>query len=56
MMSRASSTDNSERKARLPPAAKRGKAVEHWGLRDGMGLMRQLGVPSGRRPEPVAAG
>ena len=33
---------------------KNGKAVEHWGVRDDMALMRQLGVlPS--RPAPVAA-
>ena len=31
-----------------------GKVVEHWGLRDDMGLMQQLGVLP-RRPEPVAA-
>jgi predicted ester cyclase len=31
-----------------------GKVVEHWGVRDDMGLMRQLGVLPGR-PEPVAA-
>jgi SnoaL-like polyketide cyclase len=31
-----------------------GKAVEHWGVRDDMGLMRQSGVLPGR-PEPVAA-
>jgi predicted ester cyclase len=28
-----------------------GKAVEHWGVREDMALMRQLGVPAG----PVAA-
>ena len=33
---------------------KNGKAVEHWGVRDDMALMRQLGeLPS--RPAPVAA-
>jgi predicted ester cyclase len=31
-----------------------GKAVEHWGVRDDMALMQQLGVLPGR-PEPVAA-
>ena|SRR5215216_1839731 len=31
-----------------------GKVVEHWGVRDDMGLMRQLGMLPGR-PEPVAA-
>ena len=31
-----------------------GKVVEHWGVRDDMGLMRQLGVLPGR-PQPVAA-
>ena len=31
-----------------------GKAVDHWGLRDDMSLMRQLGVLPGR-PAPVAA-
>jgi predicted ester cyclase len=31
-----------------------GKAVEHWGVRDDMALMRQLGVVPGR-PAPVAA-
>ncbi|HET9779253.1 MAG TPA: ester cyclase [Propionibacteriaceae bacterium] len=31
-----------------------GKAVERWGVRDDMALMRQLGVLAGR-PEPVAA-
>jgi predicted ester cyclase len=31
-----------------------GKVVEHWGVRDDLGLMRQLGVLPGR-PEPVAA-
>ena len=31
-----------------------GKVVEHWGVRDDFGLMRQLGVLPGR-PEPVAA-
>ena len=31
-----------------------GKVVEHWGVRDDMGLMRQLGVLPGR-PEPAAA-
>ncbi len=31
-----------------------GKAVEHWGLRDDMALMQQLGVLPGR-PAPVAA-
>jgi hypothetical protein len=30
------------------------KAVEHWGIRDDMALMRQLGVLPGR-PAPVAA-
>jgi predicted ester cyclase len=33
---------------------KDGKAVEHWGVRDDMALMQQLGVLPGR-PEPVAA-
>jgi predicted ester cyclase len=33
---------------------KNGKAVEHWGVRDDMALMRQLGVLPGR-PAPVAA-
>ena len=31
-----------------------GKAVEHWGVRDDMALMQQLGVLPGR-PAPVAA-
>jgi predicted ester cyclase len=31
-----------------------GKVVEHWGVRDDLGLMRQLGVLP-ERPEPVAA-
>jgi predicted ester cyclase len=31
-----------------------GKAAEHWGVRDDMALMRQLGVLPGR-PAPVAA-
>ena len=31
-----------------------GKVVEHWGVRDDMALMRQLGVLPGR-PAPVAA-
>ena len=31
-----------------------GKAVEHWGVRDDMALMQQLGVLP-RRPAPVAA-
>ena len=31
-----------------------GKAVEHWGVRDDMALMQQLGALPGR-PEPVAA-
>lgn len=31
-----------------------GKAVEHWGVRDDMALMQQLGVVPGR-PAPVAA-
>jgi predicted ester cyclase len=31
-----------------------GKVVEHWGVRDDLGLMRQLGVLPGR-PEPVTA-
>ena len=31
-----------------------GKVVEHWGVRDDMGLMQQLGVLPGR-PQPVAA-
>jgi predicted ester cyclase len=33
---------------------KDGKAAEHWGVRDDMALMRQLGVLPGR-PAPVAA-
>jgi predicted ester cyclase len=33
---------------------KDGKAAEHWGVRDDMALMRQLGVLP-RRPAPVAA-
>ena len=32
---------------------KDGKAVEHWGVRDDMALMQQLGVLPGR-PAPVA--
>jgi predicted ester cyclase len=31
-----------------------GKAVEHWGVRDDMTLMRQLGVMP-ERPAPVVA-
>jgi predicted ester cyclase len=33
---------------------KNGRAAEHWGVRDDMALMRQLGVLPGR-PAPVAA-
>jgi predicted ester cyclase len=33
-----------------------GKAVEHWGVRDDMTLMRQLGVLPERPSQPVAAG
>jgi predicted ester cyclase len=33
-----------------------GKAAEHWGVRDDMALMRQLGVLPGRpSPQPVSA-
>jgi predicted ester cyclase len=32
-----------------------GKAVEHWGVRDDMTLMRQLGVLPDRQPAPAAA-
>ena len=32
-----------------------GKAVEHWGVRDDMTLMRQLGVIPERQPAPVGA-
>jgi SnoaL-like polyketide cyclase len=31
-----------------------GKIADHWGIRDDMALMRQLGVVSGP-PAPVAA-
>jgi predicted ester cyclase len=33
-----------------------GKAIEHWGVRDDMTLMRQLGVMPERPGAPVAAG
>jgi predicted ester cyclase len=33
-----------------------GKAIEHWGVRDDMTLMRQLGVMPERQGAPVAAG
>ena len=33
-----------------------GKAIEHWGVRDDMTLMRQLGVMPERSGVPVAAG
>jgi predicted ester cyclase len=32
-----------------------GKAIEHWGVRDDMTLMRQLGVIPERPPTPVGA-
>jgi predicted ester cyclase len=32
-----------------------GKAIEHWGLRDDMTLMRQLGVMPGQPAQPVGS-